>query len=98
MHPMRIWIDVTNSPHVAFFRPLIGLLLERDHEVTVTARGYAQTLELLADADIAHEVVGPPHAGAGRGAKIRAMGERLYALRSFARGRGFDVEIGRAHV
>ena len=44
---MRVWIDVTNSPHVLFFRPLIRLLEEDGHEVEVTAREYAQTLELL---------------------------------------------------
>ena len=47
---MRVWIDITNSPHVPFFRPLIRLLEEDGHEVEVTAREYAQTLELLAAA------------------------------------------------
>ena len=23
---LRVWIDVTNSPHVVFFRPLVELL------------------------------------------------------------------------
>ena len=23
---MRVWVDITNSPHVLFFRPLIRLL------------------------------------------------------------------------
>src|SRR5688500_5209978 len=44
---MRIWIDVTNSPHVLFFRPLLELLRADGHDVRVTAREYAQTLELL---------------------------------------------------
>ena len=44
---VRVWIDVTNSPHVPFFRPLVALLQERGHEVAVTARAFAQTLELL---------------------------------------------------
>ena len=38
---------MTNSPHVPFFRPLIGLLEERGHDVRVSARDFAQTLELL---------------------------------------------------
>ena len=53
---MRVWIDVTNSPHVAFFRPLVALLRERGDEVTITAREFAQTLELLDDADLEHTV------------------------------------------
>ena len=41
---MRVWIDMTNSPHVPFFRPLIRLLREDGHDVSVTARAYAQTV------------------------------------------------------
>ncbi len=62
---MRVWIDITNSPHVPFFRPLIGLLEAQGHTVTVTAREYAQTLQLLELHGIPHEVVGPEHGGAG---------------------------------
>ena len=93
---MRVWIDVTNSPHVLFFRPLVALLEERGDEVSITARDFAQTLELLDDAELAHTVVGPPHAGASRPAKVRAMASRLRALRSFARGRDFDVALSHA--
>ena len=93
---MRAWIDITNSPHVPFFRPLIRLLEERGHEVSVSTRDFAQTLELLADAGIAHEVVGPPHGGAGRAGKIAAMASRLRALRSWASSRRFDVALSHA--
>jgi hypothetical protein len=93
---MRVWIDVTNSPQVVFFRPLVALLEERGHEVVLSARDFAQTLELLADAGLEHTVVGPPHGGASRAGKVRAMGSRLRALRAFARGRGFDVALSHA--
>jgi predicted glycosyltransferase len=93
---MRVWIDVTNSPHVVFFRPLAALLATRGHEVTITARDFAQTLELLEDAHLAHTVVGPPHGGAARAAKVRAMSGRLRALRAFARERGFDLALSHA--
>src|SRR6478672_4818247 len=93
---MRIWIDMTNSPHVPFFRPLIRLLEERGHEVRVSARDFAQTLELLDAAAIAHEVVGPPHGGAGRAGKVRAMGSRLRALRAWAAPQRFDLALSHA--
>ena len=83
---LRVWIDVTNSPHVVFFRPLVELLRSRGNEVTISARDFAQTLELLDDAGLEHTVVGPPHGGASRISKIRAMGGRLRALRRFAGG------------
>ena len=90
---MRVWIDITNSPHVPFFRPLIALLEAQGHEVEVTAREYAQTLQLLELHGIPHEVVGPRHGGGGRLGKARALAGRLRALRRFARGRGFDVAL-----
>jgi predicted glycosyltransferase len=93
---MRVWIDVTNSPHVVFFRPLVELLRDRGHEVTISARAFAQTLELLDDAGLEHTVVGPPHGGASRTAKLLAMSARLRALRRFARGRGFEVALSHA--
>ena len=93
---MRVWIDVSNSPQVAFFRPLVALLEERGNDVAVTAREYAQTLELLEDAGIEHEVVGPPHGGASAAGKVRAMAGRLRALRRWAKGYRPDVALSHA--
>ncbi len=93
---MHVWIDVTNSPHVAFFRPLVQLLEERGDRVSITAREFAQTIELLEDAGLRHDVVGPPHGGSTRLGKARAMAGRLRALRQFAAGRHFDVALSHA--
>jgi uncharacterized protein len=81
---------------VPFFRPLIALLEARGHEVEVTTRDYAQTLELLRLHGVPHEVVGPPHGGASAFGKARALGGRLRALRRHARGRGFDLALSHA--
>ncbi len=94
--PVKVWVDMTNSPHVPFFRPLLALLERRGHEVRVSTRDFAQTLELLTSARIEHDVVGPPHGGAGRAAKIRAMGSRLRALRAWARPQQFDLALSHA--
>ena len=93
---MRVWIDISNSPQVLFFRPLIALLQERGHEVQVTTREYAQTIELLELHAIAHEVVGPGHGGAGVVGKGRASVGRLRALRGFARRRDFEIALSHA--
>lgn len=89
---MRVWIDITNSPHVLVFRPLIRILRERGHDVDVTAREYAQTLELLALHGIEPTVIGH-HGGAATFGKARAMADRLQALHRFARGRSYDVAL-----
>ena len=90
---MRVWIDITNSPHVLFFRPLIRLLEEDGHEVEVTAREYAQTLELLQLHAIRHHVVGPRHGGAGVLGKARSLAGRLPALRRFGKQGRFDIAL-----
>jgi hypothetical protein len=93
---VRVWVDISNSPQVAFFRPLLALLRERGHTVDVTTREYAQTLELLRLHGIEHEAVGPPHGGAGRVGKARALAGRLRALRAYARPRRFDLALSHA--
>jgi predicted glycosyltransferase len=90
---MRVWVDITNSPHVLFFRPLIRLLQADGHEVEVTTREYAQTLELLELHGIGHHVIGPRHGGAGVLGKARALAGRLPALRRFAKPRGYDIAL-----
>ena len=90
---MRVWIDITNSPHVPIFRPLIARLEARGDEVEVTTREYAQTVQLLELHGIAHHVVGPRHGGGGRLGKARALLGRLQALHRFARGRRFDIAL-----
>jgi uncharacterized protein len=93
---VRVWIDISNSPQVPFFRPLIALLRERGHDVQVTTREYAQTTELLALHGVAHEIVGPGHGGAGAAGKARAMAGRLRALRRFAGAQSFDLALSHA--
>src|SRR5438876_3363018 len=83
---------MTASAHVLVFRPLIERLRARGDEVEVTAREYAQTVQLLELHGIAAEVIGR-HGGRSRLGKLRAMQKRLRALRRWGRGRDFDVAL-----
>src|SRR5438874_12618128 len=83
---------MTASAHVLVFRPLIRLLRAGGHEVEVTARDYAQTLQLLELHGLEAEVLGR-HGGRSRLGKARQMAHRLGALRRWAKGRGFDVAL-----
>ncbi|HSL63893.1 MAG TPA: DUF354 domain-containing protein [Gaiellaceae bacterium] len=89
---MRVWIDMTASAHVLVFRPLIAILRARGDEVELTAREYAQTLELLRLHGLEAEIIGR-HGGRSRVGKARAMTGRLGALRRWARPRGFDLAL-----
>ncbi len=95
MAAMRVWVDITNSAHVPFFRPLIARLRARGDEVELTARDFAQTVQLLELHGLEATVIGR-HGGRSRFGKARAMTSRLRALRRFARGRGFDVALAHA--
>jgi predicted glycosyltransferase len=89
---MRVWVDLTNSPHVLVFRPLIRLLRERGHAVEVTAREYAQTMQLLELHGIEATSVGG-HGGASALGKARAEISRVPALRRWAKPRRFDLAL-----
>src|SRR3982751_216976 len=83
---------MTASAHVLVFRPLIRLLRERGDEVEITARDYAQTLQLLELHGLEATVVGR-HGGRSRLRKGRSLAWRLQALRKWARPRGFDLAL-----
>jgi hypothetical protein len=87
---MRIWIDMTASAHPLVFRPIINRLREQGHEVEVTARDYAQTLELLDMLGIEHTAFGR-HGGESRVGKIAALFTRARQMRKFAKGKQFDL-------
>jgi uncharacterized protein len=89
---LKIWIDISAPAHVLVFRPLIALLHRDGHEVEVTTRDYAQTLELLEHHGIEATVVGR-HGGRSRLGKARSLLSRLRALRRFARDRSYDLAL-----
>ncbi|MDX6699027.1 MAG: uncharacterized protein QOE65_2424 [Solirubrobacteraceae bacterium] len=91
---MRAWIDLTNSPHVLALRPVIALLRARGWEVEVTARDFAQTLELCRRHGIEHTAIGR-HRGGRIGAKALGLASRSAALVRWARRRPrFDLALG----
>jgi predicted glycosyltransferase len=82
---MRVWIDLTNSPHVLVMRPVIDVLREEGHEVSVTARDFAQTLQLLDRFAIDHTAIGR-HRGERLVDKAVGLASRSAALVRWARG------------
>ena len=90
---MRIWVDLTNSPHVLVLRPVIRALEAQGHRVDVTARDFAQTLGLADRLGIAHEAIGH-HRGGRLAAKGVGLASRSLALANWAKGKRFDVALG----
>ena len=83
---------MTAPAHPVVFRPIIARLREMGHEVEVTARDYAQTLDLLHLHGIEHTSLGR-HGGASRSKKAAALYSRTRAMRAFGREREFDLAV-----
>ena len=90
---MRVWVDLTNSPHVLVMRPIIRALERAGAEVLVTARDFAQTLDLAERHGLRAEAI-----GRHRGCRLAATGvglrSRSTALARWARGRRIDAALG----
>jgi uncharacterized protein len=100
LHAMRIWIDLTNSPHVLVMRPVIERLRAEGHDVRVTARDFAQTIELCERLHIDHTPIGH-HRGERLVAKLGGLASRSTALIRWALadvreagGARFDIALG----
>jgi uncharacterized protein len=95
---VRVWVDLTNSPHVLVLRPVIAALRARGADVQVTARDFAQTVGLAERFGLGAEVIGR-HRGERLAAKAVGLASRATALVGWAhrsqrrRGR-FDLALG----
>ncbi|MFN2500017.1 MAG: DUF354 domain-containing protein [Pyrinomonadaceae bacterium] len=89
---MRIWIDLANSPHVPFFRPLANEFTNRGHDVVVTARQFAETVPLADAAGFNPELIGG-HGGAKLAGKTGNLVGRGLELARWARGKKIDLAV-----
>jgi predicted glycosyltransferase len=83
---------MTAPAHPLVLRPLTERFREAGHEVHVTARDYAQTLEILRRLGMPHVAIGA-HGGASRRGKLRALAGRTRRMIGYGR-RGFDLALG----
>jgi predicted glycosyltransferase len=73
----KIWVDLDNSPHVPFFRPIIEELRREDYELLVTARDAYQVRELLEYYEVSGRIVGKHY---GKFKVLKAVGTCWRAL------------------
>jgi uncharacterized protein len=79
---MRIWIDLDNTPHVPFFKPIIRELELRGYTVVLTARDAFQVCELATRANLVYTKVGR-HYGKNRFLKVWGLAWRSLQLLPF---------------
>lgn len=89
---MRLWIDLSNSPHVPFFKALTKRFVAQGHEIEFTARELAETIPLAQAAGLEPVVVGA-HGGRAVSKKAGSIAGRAWALAAWARNRKFDLAI-----
>ena len=73
----KIWIDLDNSPHVPFFRPIIDELEKRGFTVFITARDAYQVTELLRFYQISCRIIGKHY---GKARFLKGLGTFWRAL------------------
>jgi uncharacterized protein len=89
---VRVWIDLSNSPHPLLFAPIARRLQGLGHEVGVTARDNAQTVELTLERWPDAAIIGGP-SPRSRARKVEAMMARIPLLRRWAQDFRPDVAL-----
>jgi predicted glycosyltransferase len=89
---LRIWIDLSNSPHPLLFAPIARRLEELGHEIGVTVRDNAQTVELALERWPDAAIIGG-QSPKSRAQKVEVMMARIPLLRRWARSFRADVAL-----
>jgi predicted glycosyltransferase len=78
----KIWIDLENTPHIPFFRPIIRELEKLDYKVVLTARDAFQTCEMATRYGLNYTRIGR-HYGQNRFLKLWGLMVRSLQLVPF---------------
>jgi uncharacterized protein len=89
---VKVWIDLANSPHPPLFAPIARALEQHGHEVVLTARDNAQTVELAHARWLHVDVIGG-HTPQQPVRKAQAIAKRTLELRAWGRERRPDVAL-----
>ena len=92
---MRIWFDLSNSPHINMFHDLIRELEKDGHEVVITSRPLANTVQLLDQRGLKHTIIGE-HYGKNFYKKMFGYPIRVMQLRSFLKNKKIDLAISQS--
>jgi predicted glycosyltransferase len=87
-----IWFDLDNSPHVPLFRPIFAELDKRGEKYIITARDFAQTIDLLKFWELDYNVVGK-HGGKNKLKKVLNLLNRSRQLRKFCKRKNISLAV-----
>ena len=92
---MRVLIDILHPAHVHFFKNFRHEMLERGHQVLVTARDKDVALSLLERLEIPHQVLSIQRSGAGLALEMALRTTKLISVAREASeemGRKFEID------
>ena len=91
---MKIWFDLSNSPHINLFSALIRDLMN-EHEVIITCRPLANTIDLLDLHKFSYTVVGK-HYGGKFSSKLFGYPVRVWQLYKFLKKQKPEIAISQS--
>lgn len=92
---MRIWFDLSNSPHINLFYQLIRELEAEGHEIIITTRPLANTIDLLNQKQMSYTVIGN-HYGKNFFKKVFGYPIRVLQLYRFLKQRQPDLAVSQS--
>ncbi len=92
---MRIWFDISNSPHVILFYNIIKELKQEGHEVIITTRPLANTIALLDQKCMTYKIIGK-HYGKSLVKKIFGFPVRVAQLYWHLSSKNLNLAVGQS--
>lgn len=93
---MKIWIDISNAPHVRFFKDIIKYLKNEGEDVIITARDFGDIHKLMNIYDIDFISVGKH--GVSLYDKLKASTDRIEGLLDVVGGEKIDVAVSKHSI
>src|SRR5579863_1496837 len=90
----KIWIDIDNSPHVPFFRPIVDELQRRGFEVELTARDIYQVCQLLEFFNLTCKVIGGHY---GKNKALKVLGNCWRTIQLIPTAARFHADLAISH-
>ncbi len=93
---MKIWIDITNAPHVRFFKDVIKYLLNEGEDVIVTTRDFGDIHKLMNMYDLDYISIGSH--GVSLYEKLKTSTERVNEMIEVVADENIDVAVSKHSI
>ena len=93
---MKFWIDITNAPHVRFFKDVINYLKSEGEDVIVTTRDFGDIHKLMDMYNLDYISIG--HHGVSLYEKLKTSTDRIGEMIDVVAGENIDVAISKHSI